>query len=71
MLLGLFWLLCLVCKGWRHNSGSFPPSAFLKKLEQCYSVDKGKRTQMHVELHDPNVQVKWLKNGVEIKPSAK
>uniref|UniRef100_A0A8C7IBG0 Myosin binding protein Ca n=1 Tax=Oncorhynchus kisutch TaxID=8019 RepID=A0A8C7IBG0_ONCKI len=45
--------------------------AFLKKLEQCYSVDKGKRTQMHVELHDPNVQVKWLKNGVEIKPSAK
>uniref|UniRef100_A0A8C7VN76 Myosin binding protein Ca n=1 Tax=Oncorhynchus mykiss TaxID=8022 RepID=A0A8C7VN76_ONCMY len=43
--------------------------AFLKKLEQCYSVDKGKRTQMHVELHDPNVQVKWLKNGVEIKPS--
>uniref|UniRef100_A0A8C8BV97 Myosin-binding protein C, fast-type n=1 Tax=Oncorhynchus tshawytscha TaxID=74940 RepID=A0A8C8BV97_ONCTS len=44
--------------------------AFLKKLEQCYSVDKGKRTQMHVELHDPNVQVKWLKNGVEIKPSA-
>ncbi|XP_045069376.1 myosin-binding protein C, fast-type-like isoform X3 [Coregonus clupeaformis] len=45
--------------------------AFLKKLEQCYSVDKGKRTQMHVELHDPNTQVKWLKNGVEIKPSAK
>ncbi|XP_041735412.1 myosin-binding protein C, fast-type isoform X9 [Coregonus clupeaformis] len=45
--------------------------AFLKKLEQCYSVDKGKRTQMHVELHDPNAQVKWLKNGVEIKPSAK
>uniref|UniRef100_A0A6Q2YZE8 Myosin-binding protein C, fast-type n=1 Tax=Esox lucius TaxID=8010 RepID=A0A6Q2YZE8_ESOLU len=45
--------------------------AFLKKLEECYSVDKGKRVQMHVELHDPDVHVKWLKNGVEIKPSAK
>uniref|UniRef100_A0A6Q2XC56 Myosin binding protein C, fast type a n=1 Tax=Esox lucius TaxID=8010 RepID=A0A6Q2XC56_ESOLU len=44
--------------------------AFLKKLEECYSVDKGKRVQMHVELHDPDVHVKWLKNGVEIKPSA-
>ncbi|KAL0993313.1 hypothetical protein UPYG_G00105970 [Umbra pygmaea] len=45
--------------------------AFLMKLEDCYSVDKGKKVQMHVELHDPNAQVKWLKNGVEIKPSAK
>ncbi|KAJ7989515.1 hypothetical protein DPEC_G00305350 [Dallia pectoralis] len=45
--------------------------AFLKKLEECYSVDKGKKVHMQVELHDPDVHVKWLKNGVEIKPSAK
>ncbi|KAM6957254.1 myosin binding protein Ca [Aplochiton taeniatus] len=45
--------------------------AFIKKLESAYSVDKGKRIQLTVELADPNAQVKWLKNGTEIKPSAK
>ncbi|XP_063045426.1 myosin binding protein Ca isoform X3 [Engraulis encrasicolus] len=45
--------------------------AFLKKLEDLYSVDKGKRIQLMVEVADPNAQVKWLKNGQEIKPSAK
>ncbi|XP_072549674.1 myosin binding protein Ca isoform X3 [Salminus brasiliensis] len=45
--------------------------AFLRKLEPAYSVEKGKRIQMSVELADPNAQVKWLKNGQEIKPSAK
>ncbi|KAM7381759.1 hypothetical protein PAMA_012552 [Pampus argenteus] len=45
--------------------------AFLKKLESCYSVDKGKKIVLMCEVVDPTVQVKWLKNGQEIKPSAK
>ncbi|XP_028841225.1 myosin binding protein Ca isoform X2 [Denticeps clupeoides] len=45
--------------------------AFLRKLEDLYSVDKGKRIVMSVEVADPDTQVKWLKNGTEIKPSAK
>lgn len=40
-------------------------------MEPAYSVEKGKRIQLSVELSDPNAQVKWLKNGQEIKPSAK
>lgn len=47
------------------------PAAFLKKLESCYSVEKGKRIVLRCEVVDPNTQVKWLKNGQEIKPSAK
>ncbi|KAK5884767.1 hypothetical protein CesoFtcFv8_018555 [Champsocephalus esox] len=45
--------------------------AFLKKLDTAYSVGKGKRIHLTVELTDPNAPVKWLKNGQEIKPSAK
>ncbi|KAM9425132.1 myosin-binding protein C, fast-type-like isoform 2-T2 [Pholidichthys leucotaenia] len=45
--------------------------AFLKRLESCYSVEKGKKITLRCEVIDPNVQVKWLKNGQEIKPSAK
>ncbi|KAM7371547.1 hypothetical protein PAMP_008774 [Pampus punctatissimus] len=45
--------------------------AFLKKLDPAYSVDKGKRIQLTVEVADPNAPIKWLKNGQEIKPSAK
>ncbi|XP_046888045.1 myosin binding protein Cb isoform X5 [Hypomesus transpacificus] len=45
--------------------------AFLKKLESAYSCEKGKKIILSVELVDPNAQVKWLKNGQEIKPSAK
>lgn len=48
-----------------------PPAAFLKRLESCYSVEKGKKIVLRCEVVDPNVQVKWLKNGQEIKPSAK
>uniref|UniRef100_A0A665T0X7 Myosin binding protein C, fast type a n=1 Tax=Echeneis naucrates TaxID=173247 RepID=A0A665T0X7_ECHNA len=43
--------------------------AFIRKLDSAYSVDKGKRIQLSVELTDANAQVKWLKNGQEIKPS--
>ncbi|XP_047465167.1 myosin binding protein Cb isoform X1 [Mugil cephalus] len=45
--------------------------AFLSRLESCYSVDKGKKIVLRCEVVDPSVQVKWLKNGQEIKPSAK
>ncbi|CAN9509104.1 unnamed protein product [Ophioblennius macclurei] len=45
--------------------------AFLKKLDSCYSVEKGKKIVLTCEVVDPTVQVKWLKNGQEIKPSAK
>ncbi|XP_068611052.1 myosin binding protein Cb isoform X2 [Brachionichthys hirsutus] len=45
--------------------------AFLKRLDSCYSVDKGKKIVLKCEVTDPNTQVKWLKNGQEIKPSAK
>ncbi|KAM4524261.1 myosin-binding protein C, fast-type-like isoform 5-T5 [Odontesthes bonariensis] len=45
--------------------------AFLKKLESCYTVEKGKKIVLSCEVLDPNAQVKWLKNGQEIKTSAK
>ncbi|XP_030256434.1 myosin-binding protein C, fast-type-like isoform X6 [Sparus aurata] len=45
--------------------------AFLKRLDSCYSVEKGKKIVLRCEVVDPDVQVKWLKNGQEIKPSAK
>uniref|UniRef100_A0A3P8WXB7 Myosin-binding protein C, fast-type n=1 Tax=Cynoglossus semilaevis TaxID=244447 RepID=A0A3P8WXB7_CYNSE len=45
--------------------------AFLKRLESCYTVDKGKKIVLRCEVVDPDIQVKWLKNGQEIKPSAK
>ncbi|XP_016104443.1 myosin binding protein Ca isoform X2 [Sinocyclocheilus grahami] len=45
--------------------------AFLKKLGPAYSVEKGKKILLNVELSDSNAQVRWLRNGQEIKPSAK
>uniref|UniRef100_A0AAX7TGI3 Myosin binding protein C, fast type a n=1 Tax=Astatotilapia calliptera TaxID=8154 RepID=A0AAX7TGI3_ASTCA len=45
--------------------------AFLKKLDPAYTVDKGEKIHLTVEVADPNVPVKWFKNGQEIKPSAK
>uniref|UniRef100_A0A669DHN5 Myosin binding protein Ca n=1 Tax=Oreochromis niloticus TaxID=8128 RepID=A0A669DHN5_ORENI len=44
--------------------------AFLKKLDPAYSVDKGQKIHLTVEVADPDVPVKWFKNGQEIKPSA-
>ncbi|XP_069597253.1 myosin-binding protein C, fast-type isoform X1 [Ranitomeya imitator] len=46
-------------------------AAFTKKLEPCYSVDKGQKIKMIVEVANPDVPVKWFKNGQEIKPGAK
>ncbi|XP_075461649.1 myosin-binding protein C, fast-type isoform X4 [Ascaphus truei] len=45
--------------------------AFTKKLDDCYSVDKGHRIKLQVEVSNPDLPVKWLKNGQEIRPSAK
>uniref|UniRef100_A0A7N8YGA7 Myosin-binding protein C, fast-type n=1 Tax=Mastacembelus armatus TaxID=205130 RepID=A0A7N8YGA7_9TELE len=45
--------------------------AFLKRLDSCYSVEKGKRIVLKCEVVDPDIQVTWMKNGQEIKPSAK
>ncbi|XP_035383246.1 myosin binding protein Ca isoform X2 [Electrophorus electricus] len=45
--------------------------AFVRKLDPAYSVEKGKKIQMSVEVADPDAPIKWLKNGQEIKPSAK
>lgn len=54
-----------------HLSCLLAIAAFLKRLESCYSVDKGKKIVLRCEVIDPDIQVKWLKNGQEIKPSAK
>lgn len=50
---------------------AFVFTAFLKKLDPAYSVDKGQKIHLTVEVADPDVPVKWFKNGQEIKPSAK
>uniref|UniRef100_A0A8C6UUQ5 Myosin binding protein C, fast type a n=1 Tax=Neogobius melanostomus TaxID=47308 RepID=A0A8C6UUQ5_9GOBI len=46
-------------------------SMFLRKLEPEYSEEKGNKVTMSVEVADPNANVRWLKNGQEIKPSSK
>ncbi|XP_029455573.1 myosin-binding protein C, slow-type isoform X1 [Rhinatrema bivittatum] len=45
--------------------------AFAKKLDPAYQVDKGGRIRLAVELTDPTVELKWYKNGQEIRPSTK
>ncbi|XP_073427116.1 myosin-binding protein C, fast-type-like isoform X2 [Dendrobates tinctorius] len=45
--------------------------AFTKKLEPCYSIDKGQKIKMIVEVANPDIAIKWFKNGQEIKPGAK
>ncbi|XP_026182088.1 myosin-binding protein C, slow-type isoform X4 [Mastacembelus armatus] len=45
--------------------------AFAKKLEPAYQVDKGGKIRLVVDLADPTVDLKWYKNGQEIRPSTK
>ncbi|XP_048377395.1 myosin binding protein Ca [Stegostoma tigrinum] len=45
--------------------------AFAKRLESAYQVDKGGKVRMAVELAGHNLDVKWFKNGKEIRPSAR
>nr|XP_033784485.1 myosin-binding protein C, cardiac-type isoform X2 [Geotrypetes seraphini] len=44
-------------------------TAFLKKLDPAYQVDKGQKIKLVVELANPDSEVKWLKNGQEIQVS--
>ncbi|MGH0147202.1 UNVERIFIED_CONTAM: hypothetical protein FKN15_015771, partial [Acipenser sinensis] len=45
--------------------------AFAKKLESAYQSDKGGKIKFVVELADPTVELKWYKNGQEIRPTPK
>ncbi|KAJ8381939.1 hypothetical protein SKAU_G00027170 [Synaphobranchus kaupii] len=45
--------------------------AFAKKLDPAYQVDKGGKIRFVVDLADPTVDLKWLKNGHEIRSSPK
>ncbi|KAJ0012569.1 hypothetical protein NQD34_016903 [Periophthalmus magnuspinnatus] len=45
--------------------------AFAKKLEPAYQVDKGGKIRLVVDLADPTVDLKWYKNGQEIRPTPK
>ncbi|OWK16962.1 MYBPC1, partial [Cervus elaphus hippelaphus] len=43
-------------------------AAFARILDPAYQVDKGGRVRFVVELADPKLEVKWYKNGQEIRP---
>ncbi|XP_026065519.1 myosin-binding protein C, slow-type-like isoform X1 [Carassius auratus] len=43
--------------------------AFSKRLEPAYQVDKGGKIRLIVDLADPTVELKWYKNGQEIRPT--
>uniref|UniRef100_A0A672HFE9 Myosin-binding protein C, slow-type n=1 Tax=Salarias fasciatus TaxID=181472 RepID=A0A672HFE9_SALFA len=45
--------------------------AFAKKLEPAYQADKGGKIRLVVDLADPTVELKWYKNGQEIRPTPK
>ena len=58
---------------WGHLGSRFspPPPAFIRKLDPAYQVDKGNKIKLMVELSDPDLPLKWYKNGQLIKPSTK
>ncbi|XP_036950561.1 myosin-binding protein C, cardiac-type isoform X2 [Acanthopagrus latus] len=43
--------------------------AFLRKLDPAYQVTKGHKIKLAIEVANPDVDVKWLKNGQEIHPT--
>uniref|UniRef100_A0A3Q0R970 Myosin-binding protein C, fast-type n=1 Tax=Amphilophus citrinellus TaxID=61819 RepID=A0A3Q0R970_AMPCI len=45
--------------------------AFLKKLDPAYQVSKGHKIKLAVEVANPDIEVKWLKNGQEIQPTGR
>lgn len=56
----------------QRHSACIPPSpAFTKKLDPAYQVDRGNKIKLVVEISDPDLPLKWYKNGQEIKPSTK
>uniref|UniRef100_A0A6I8PER6 Myosin-binding protein C, fast-type n=1 Tax=Ornithorhynchus anatinus TaxID=9258 RepID=A0A6I8PER6_ORNAN len=46
-------------------------AAFTKKLDPAYQVDKGHKVKLVVEISDPDLPLKWYKNGQELKPGSK
>ncbi|XP_007179987.1 myosin-binding protein C, fast-type [Balaenoptera acutorostrata] len=46
-------------------------SAFTKKLDPAYQVDRGNKIKLVVEISNPDLPLKWFKNGEEIKSSSK
>ncbi|KFW03747.1 Myosin-binding protein C, cardiac-type, partial [Eurypyga helias] len=46
-------------------------TAFLRKLDPAYQVDKGQKIKLMVEVANPDADVKWLKNGQEIQVSGR
>lgn len=46
-------------------------TAFQKRLDPAYQVDKGQKIKLVVELANPDEEVKWLKNGQEIQVSGR
>ncbi|XP_069479215.1 myosin-binding protein C, cardiac-type [Ambystoma mexicanum] len=44
-------------------------TAFLKKLDPAYQVDKGQKIKLVVEVANPDAEVKWKKNGQDIQVS--
>ena len=45
--------------------------AFTKKLDPAYQVDRGNKIKLVVEISNPDLPLKWFKNGEEIKSSSK
>lgn len=54
-----------------HHPCISPSPAFTKKLDPAYQVDRGNKIKLMVEISDPDLPLKWFKNGQEIKPSSK
>ncbi|XP_028446357.1 myosin-binding protein C, cardiac-type isoform X2 [Perca flavescens] len=44
-------------------------AAFLKKMDPAYQVTKGHKIKLAIEVANPDVEVKWLKNGQAIQPT--
>lgn len=46
-------------------------TAFLKKLDPAYQVEKGHKIKLQIEVANPDAEVKWLKNGQEIQKTGR
>lgn len=44
-------------------------AAFTKKLDPAYQVKKGHKIKLSIEVANQDVEVKWLKNGVDLQPT--
>ncbi|XP_061743200.1 myosin-binding protein C, cardiac-type [Nerophis ophidion] len=51
------------------KTGEKKSAVFLKKLDPAYQVTKGHKKKLAIEVANPDVDVKWLKNGQEIQPT--